>query len=72
MQLTYNEIMDILDLKFFSSKSVGFPLKPDIYQVSDTNNTLKNILPDNVKISVTIDEKKIKIRYKNLSNFNIH
>ena len=26
----------------------------------DINNTLKNILPENVKISVTIDEKKYK------------
>ena len=63
-QLTYDEIIDILDLKYIPRKRIGYSLKSNIYQISDINNTLKNILPDNVKIAVTIDEKKI---YK--SNF---
>ena len=37
-----------------------YSIEPNIYNVVDLNNTLKNILPDNVKISVTIDEKKYK------------
>ena len=60
MQLTYNEIIDILDLEYNPTKRIGYSLNPNIYNVVDLNNTLKNILPDNVKISVTIDEKKYK------------
>ena len=60
LQLSYDEIIDILDLKYIPTKRIGFSLKPNIYQISDINKTLKNILPDNVKISVTIDEKNYK------------
>ena len=59
LQLTYGEIIDILDLKYIPTKRIGYSLKPNIYQISDKNNTVKNILPDNVKISVTIDEKNM-------------
>ena len=60
MQLTYNEIIDILDLKYISTKTVGYSVEPNIYNVVDLNKTLKNILPNNVKINVTIDERKYK------------
>ena len=58
MQLTYDEIIDILDLKYVPTKRIGYSLKPNIYQIGDINETLKNVLPDNVKINVTIDERK--------------
>ena len=56
-KLTYDEIMDILDLKYIPTKRTGYSIEPNIYNVIDLNNTLKNILPDNVKINITIDEK---------------
>ena len=43
---------------------MGYSIEPNIYNVVDLNNTLKNILPDNVKIRVTIDEKKNKSNLK--------
>ena len=55
MQLTFVEVRDILDLKYISTKRIGYSLKPNIYQINEINETLKNILTDNVKISVTID-----------------
>ena len=64
MQLTCDETVDILDLKYISTKRIGYSLNPNIYKVVDLNNTLKNILPDNVKISVTIDEKIFKTNLK--------
>ena len=60
MQLTYDEIIDVLDLKYISTKRVGYSLNPGICEVVDLNNTLKHILPDNVKINVTIDDIRIK------------
>ena len=59
-RLTYDEIIDILDLKYIPTKRIGYSIEPNIYNVVDLNKILKNILPDNVKIDITIDERKYK------------
>ena len=59
-KLTYDEIMDILDLKYIPTKRTGYSIEPNIYNMVDLNKTLKNILPDNVKINISIDERKNK------------
>ena len=45
MRLSYDEIMDILDLNFIPTKRTGYSLDPGIYEVVDLKNTLKHILP---------------------------
>ena len=64
MRLSYDEIMDILDLKYVPSKRTGYSLNPGIYEVVDINNTLKYILPDNVKLSITKDDVRLKSNLK--------
>ena len=64
MQLTYDEIMNILDLKYIPTKRTGYSLNPGIYEVVDLNNTLKYKLPDNVKVNVTIDDIRLKSNLK--------
>ena len=64
MRLSYDEIMDILNLKYIPTKRTGYSLDLGIYEVDDLNNTLKYILPDNVKISVTIDDIRLKSNLK--------
>ena len=64
MQLTYDEIIDVLDLKYIPTKRTGYSLNPGIYEVVDLNNTLKHILPDNVKVNNTIDDIRIKSNLK--------
>ena len=64
MQLTYDEIMDILDLKYIPTKRTGYSLNLGIYEIVDLNNTLKHILPDNVKVCVTIDDVRLKSNLK--------
>ena len=64
IRLSYHEIIDILDLKNISTKKTGYSLNPGIYEVDDLNNTLKYILPDNVKVSVTIDDIRLKSNLK--------
>ena len=54
MRLSYNEIMNILDLKYIPTKKTGYSLDPGIYEVIDLNNTLKHILPNNVKVNTCI------------------
>ena len=66
MRLSYDEIIDILDLEYIPTKRIGYSLNPGIYEVIDLNNTLKYILPDNVKVTITIDDIRLK------SNLNIN
>ena len=56
--------MDILDLKYNPTKRTGYSLNPGIYEVVDLNNTLKHILPNNVKINITIDDIRLKSNLK--------
>ena len=64
MRLSYDEIMNILDLKYVPTKRTGYSLNPGIYEVIDLNNTLKHILPDNVKVDITIDDIRLKSNLK--------
>ena len=64
MQLTYNEIIDILDLEYISTERMGYSVNPGIYEVVDLNNALKCILPDNVKINIAIDDIRLKSNLK--------
>ena len=64
MRLSYDEIMDILDLKYIPTKRTGNSLNPGIYEVIDLNNTLKHILPNNVKVNITIDDIRLKSNIK--------
>ena len=59
-QLTYDEVIGILHLNYIPTKRTGSSLNPSIYDVIDLNNTLKCTLPDNVKVSVTIDDIRLK------------
>ena len=63
-QLTYDEITDILDLKYIPTKRTGYSLNPGIYEIIDTNETLKHISTDNVKVSITIDDNRLKSNLK--------
>ena len=60
MRLSYDEIMDILDLRYIPTKRTGYTLNPGIYEVVDLNNTLNYILPNNVKVTITIDDIRLK------------
>ena len=63
-QLTYDEIMDILDLKYIPTKRTRYSVNPGIYEVFDLNNSLKYILPNNVKVNITIDDIRSKSNSK--------
>ena len=64
MKLTHDEIIDIFDFKYIPTKRRGCSLNPGIYEISDLNNTLKYILPDNVKVDVSIDDIRLKSNLK--------
>ena len=65
MRLSYDEIMDILDLKYIPTKRTGYSLYVGIYEIIVINTTLTHVLPDNVKVIVTIDDIRLKSNLKN-------
>ena len=58
--LTYNEVMDVLDIKYLPSKRTGYTLPPGVIEVSDINKTLQYLLPDIVEESITMDDIRLK------------
>ena len=64
MRLSYDEIMDILDLNYIPTRRTGYSLNRGIYDIVDSNNTLNYMLPDNVKVNVTIDDIRLKSNLK--------
>ena len=64
MRLSYDETMDKLNLNYIPTKRTGYSLNPGIYEVIDLNNTLNYILPDNVKVNITIDDIRLKSNLK--------
>ena len=63
MQLTYVEIIDILDLKYIPTKKTGYSLLPGIYETTDINKTQEDILFNNVNIKITIDDIRLKSKF---------
>ena len=63
-QQIYDEIIGVLHLKYIPTKRTGYSLNPGIYEVTDLNKTFNYILPDNVKVSITIDDIRLKSNIK--------
>ena len=60
LQLTYDEIVDLLDFKYIPTSTKEDTLLPGIYQVTDINFILKSFLPKEVKVNITIDDVRLK------------
>ena len=66
MGLTYDEIMDILNINYFPSERTSYTLPPGIYEISNINKTLAYLLPDIVKVSITIDDIRLRSNLNNI------
>ena len=59
MELTYHEVAEILYLKHIDAKSTGYTFPPEICEAFDFNVMLKFLLPDYVKVNITIDDIRL-------------
>ena len=59
MGKTYDETMEVLDRKCTSTTSIGSTLPPEKYKNSDIDLTLKSLLPNGVKINITVDHSRL-------------
>ena len=58
--LTFDELIDILDTKYIAASSTGHTLPPGIYEISDNNLTLKSLIPDDVEVNFKIADIRLK------------
>ena len=43
-------------MKYIDASTAGYTLEPGIYEISDINFMLMSLLPDEVKVNITIDD----------------
>ena len=55
----YHELAVILDTKYNDASTTGYTLEPGIYENIDVNVMLKSILPDDMKVNITIDDIRL-------------
>ena len=65
IELTYDEIVDILDVKYIAGSTIGYTLVPGIYGVSVIHLMLKSLVPNKVNVTIIIDEIRLR---SNLTN----
>ena len=66
LDLTFDEIMDVLDIKYTSETSIGCNLPPGIYEIIEIKLMVKFLLSDNVNVDIIIDDIRLK---SNLTTF---
>ena len=60
LELTYSEFADILDTKITGAKTTGFTLKPGLNESGDLKMISKSLLPNEVKMNITIDVIRLR------------
>ena len=60
MELTYSEIEKRLDVKFNATSTLGYTLPVGIYEIDDIISMFMNLLPNKVKVNITIDDIRLK------------
>ena len=60
MELTCDEIVDLLDIKYIATSSTGYAVPPGNHEIGDINLILKSLLLEEVKIFITIDNVRLK------------
>ena len=59
-QVTHNEIIDILDLKFIPTTTIGYTLPTGMYETIDSNLMLTSLPLGGVKLNITVGEFRLR------------
>ena len=60
IELTYDKIVDILDIKYIDGSTIGYSLPPGIYETSDTKSMLRSLPSDELEVSIAIDDIRLR------------
>ena len=56
MELTYDDIIDTLDAKYFVAKTTGYTLPKGIFEISAFTLMVRSLLHDEVKVDIVSDD----------------
>ena len=56
IELTFDELIAILDIKYFAGSTIGFTLPPGLYEIIDLILMLKSLTLDVLKVDIPIDD----------------
>ena len=60
LEVTYTEILSTLELKYIKTSITRYTLPPGVYEISNKNLMLKSLLLDEGKVSITIDDIRLR------------
>ena len=60
MEILYSEVEKILDVKYFGASTIEYTLPIGIHKIGDNKSMLDNLLPNEVKVNITIDDIRLK------------
>ena len=60
MQLTYDEIVDLLDVKYIAGSTNGYTILPGVDELSEINLMMKSLLPIKARVKITIDNFRLR------------
>ena len=59
MGLTYDEFIDILDVKCITGSTVRFTTPPGLYEITDIKLMLKSLLSKMTKVEITVENIRL-------------
>ena len=59
MGLTYDEFVDILDVKCITGSTIGYTTPPGLYEITDIKIMLKSLLPKMAKVKNTVEDIRL-------------
>ena len=62
MELTFDEIVDILDMKTFAGSIIGYTLPSGVNEIFDLNLILHSLLPNEVKVNITKHDIGLRLK----------
>ena len=60
LELTYEEIVDMLDVKYINGTTIGYVSLPGIYETTDIKSTINCLFADDVKVNRTVDNIRLR------------
>ena len=60
LHITYDEFIDILDVKYLAGSTKEYTLAPGIYELFDFNMMVKPLPPKVVKVNISIGDIRVK------------